>query len=66
MLNFLIVCAIGVPLMLWALSNGPRRKPAAGTGHPSADASSLPPVAGGTFDAGPGCDAGGGSCDAGG
>jgi hypothetical protein len=65
MLIFIVVCAIGVPLMLWALSS-PSRKPAAGTGHhPTGDLASLPPAAAGGFDAAPSCDAGGGGCDAG-
>ena len=62
MLIFFVVCAIGIPLMLWALSPG---KPAAKTGHhPSGDLASPPASAGG-FDAAPSCDAGGGGCDAG-
>ena len=71
MLSFIIVFAIGVPLMIWALSPGPVRKRSPGHGHhpyPSADLMSLPPAAGvGSFHFGSGCDAGsGGSCDGGG
>ena len=33
MLSFIIVFAIGVPLMIWALSPGPVRKRSPGHGH---------------------------------
>jgi hypothetical protein len=63
MLIFFVVCAIGIPLMLWALSPG---KSTVRTGHhPSGDVASLPPAAAAGFDAAPSCNAGSGGCDAG-
>ncbi len=68
MLSFIIVFAIAVPLMIWALSPSPPRKHRpSSTVHPPVDATSLPPAVGvGSFSSGSSCDAGSGGCDGGG
>ena len=69
MLSFIIVFAIAIPLMIWALSPSPasKRRPTHIV-HPPADLTSMPPAASGSdFHFGSSCDAGGGgSCDGGG
>jgi hypothetical protein len=67
MLSVIVVFAIAVPLMIWALSPSPVRKRSVAQGHhPTADLTSLPPATGaGGLDVGSSCDAGGGGCDGG-
>jgi hypothetical protein len=67
MLSLIIVFAIAVPLMIWALSPSPVRRRRASPGfHSPVDATSLPPaVAAGSLPFGSSCDAGGGGCDGG-
>ena len=68
MLSLLIVFAIVVPLMIWALSPATvrRRKSSQGSA-PAADVVSMPPaVAASSLLFESSCDAGNGSCDGGG
>jgi hypothetical protein len=68
MLGFIIVFAIFIPLMVWALSPRTTRKRKSPRGCvASADTTSLPRLAGTVAsDLGSSCDAGSGSCDGGG
>jgi len=68
MLSLLIVFAVAMPLMIWALSPAPVRKRKSSQGSlPPVDVMSMPPAAShGGFHLGSSCDAGSGSCDGGG
>ena len=70
MLSFIIVFAIAVPLMIWALSPSPspKRRPTRVDQPAPSDGIFVPPSAGASdFHFGSGCDGGGGgSCDGGG
>lgn len=69
MLSFIVLFAIVVPLMIWALSPGaPSKRRPRHTDQPApADGMFVPPSAGaGDFHVGSSCDAGGGGgCDGG-
>lgn len=67
MLSLLIVFAIVVPLMIWALSPATvrRRKSSQGSA-PAADVVSMPAVAASSLPFESSCDAVNGSCDGGG
>jgi hypothetical protein len=68
MLSLIIVFAVAIPLMIWALSPSPapKHRPTHIV-HPPADLMSMPPSAGASdFHFGSSCDAGhGGGCDGG-
>ncbi len=68
MLSLIIVFAVAVPLMIWALSPSPapKRRPT-NIVHPPVDLMSVPPAAGAdSFHYGLGCDAAhSGGCDGG-
>jgi hypothetical protein len=68
MLSLLIVFAVAMPLMIWALSPAPVRKRKSSQGSlPPVDVMSMPPAASlSGFHPGSSCDVGSGGCDGGG